>query len=148
MQCSPQKQLISVEIEISTIVLRRRLSFNRWSFNTTNYIKSLHTVTRKLPVNSNGRMERLMCNFHYLGYYCSPNLSIHQNSTKELTWNFLVTLPVLFNQLAWYSSGICILTCWAKAMKGVGLAEAVCNSSNAAQSVNQKWDFKGQFSHK
>ena len=37
-------------------------------------------------------MERLMCNFHYLGYYCSPNLSIHQNSTQELTWNFLVTL--------------------------------------------------------
>ena len=37
-------------------------------------------------------MERLMSNFHYLGYYCSPNLSIHQNSTQELTWNFLVTL--------------------------------------------------------
>ena len=53
------------------------------------------TVTRKLPVNSNGRMERLMCNFHYLGYYCSPNLSIHQNSTQELTWNFLVTLKEL-----------------------------------------------------
>ena len=50
------------------------------------------TVTRKLPVNSNGRMERLMCNFHYLGYYCSPNLSIHQNRTQEPTWNFLVTL--------------------------------------------------------
>ena len=49
-------------------------------------------TTRKLPVNSNGRMERLMCNFHYLGYYCSPNLSIHQNSTQEPTWNFLVTL--------------------------------------------------------
>ena len=39
------------------------------------------TVTRKLQVNSNGRMERLMCNFHLTGYYCSPNLSIHQNST-------------------------------------------------------------------
>ena len=39
------------------------------------------TVTRKLPVNSNGRMERLLCNFHLMGYYCSPNLSIHQNST-------------------------------------------------------------------
>ena len=50
------------------------------------------TDTRKFPVNSNGRMERLMCNFHYLGYYCSPNLSIHQNSTQEPTWNFLVTL--------------------------------------------------------
>ena len=33
-----------------------------------------------------------MCNFHYLGYYCSPNLSIHQNSTQEPTWNFLATL--------------------------------------------------------
>ena len=43
-------------------------------------------------------MERLMCNFHYLGYYCSPNLSIHQNSTQELTWNFLVTLNVTFIQ--------------------------------------------------
>jgi hypothetical protein len=41
-------------------------------------------------------MERLMCNFHYLGYYCSPNLSIHQNSIQELTWNFLVTLTVVF----------------------------------------------------
>ena len=49
------------------------------------------TVTRKFPVNSNGIMERLMCNFHYLSYYCSPNLSIHQNSTQEPTWNFLVT---------------------------------------------------------
>ena len=36
-----------------------------------------------------------MCNFHYLGYYCSPNLSIHQNSTQELTWNFLVTLAFI-----------------------------------------------------
>ena len=36
-------------------------------------------------------MERLMCNFHYLGYYCSPNLSIHQNSRQEPTWNILVT---------------------------------------------------------
>ena len=35
-----------------------------------------------------------MCNFHYLGYYCSPNLSIHQNSTQEPTWNFLVTLII------------------------------------------------------
>ena len=35
-----------------------------------------------------------MCNFHYLGYYCSPNLSIHQNSTQEPTWNFLVTLTL------------------------------------------------------
>ena len=52
----------------------------------------LHTVTRKFPVNSNGRMERLMCNFLYLGYYSSPNLSIHQNSTQERTWNFVVTL--------------------------------------------------------
>ena len=36
-----------------------------------------------------------MCNFHYLGYCCSPNLSIHQNSTQELTWNFLVTLAFI-----------------------------------------------------
>ena len=40
-------------------------------------------------------MERLMCNFHYLGYYCSPNLFIHQNNTQELTWNFLVTLGLV-----------------------------------------------------
>jgi hypothetical protein len=50
------------------------------------------TVTRKFPFNSYGRMKTLMWNFHYLGYYCSPNLSIHQNSTQEPTWNFLVTL--------------------------------------------------------
>ena len=25
-----------------------------------------YTVTRKFPVNSNGRIERLMCNFYYL----------------------------------------------------------------------------------
>ena len=37
-----------------------------------------------------------MCNFHYLAYYCSPNLSIHQNSTQEPTWNFLVTLVISF----------------------------------------------------
>ena len=37
-------------------------------------------------------MERLKRNFYYLGYYCTPNLSIHQNSTQKLTWNFLVTL--------------------------------------------------------
>ena len=29
--------------------------------------------------------------FSLLSYYCSPNLSIHQNSTQEPTWNFLVT---------------------------------------------------------
>ena len=33
-------------------------------------------------------------NFYSLGYYCTPNLSIHQNSTQELTWNFLVTLKI------------------------------------------------------
>ena len=38
-----------------------------------------YTVTRKLPVNSNGRMERLMFNFHLTGYYCSPKLSSHQS---------------------------------------------------------------------
>ena len=40
----------------------------------------------------NGCMERLKRNFYSLGYYCTPNISIHQNSTQELTWNFLVTL--------------------------------------------------------
>ena len=50
------------------------------------------TVTRKFPVSSNGCMERLKRNFYTLGYYCTPNLSIHQDSTQELTWNFLVTL--------------------------------------------------------
>ena len=45
------------------------------------FLKSFPTVTRKFPVNSNGRMERLMCNFHLMGYYCSLNLSSHQNST-------------------------------------------------------------------
>ena len=50
------------------------------------------TVIRKFPINSNGRMERLMCNFH------SPNLSIHQNSTQEPTWNFLVTLVILWKK--------------------------------------------------
>ena len=44
-------------------------------------------------------MERLMCNFHYLGYYCSPYLSIHRNSTQELTWNFLVTFDKTFSDL-------------------------------------------------
>ena len=38
-------------------------------------------------------MERLKRNFYSLGYYCTPNLSIHQHSTQKLTWNFLVTLP-------------------------------------------------------
>ena len=30
-----------------------------------------------------------------LDYHCTPNLSIHQNSTQELTWNFLVTLDFM-----------------------------------------------------
>ena len=50
-------------------------------------------------------MERLLCNFHYLAYYCSPNLSIHQNSTQEPTWNFLVTLgspSIGQNNMQWY----------------------------------------------
>ena len=33
----------------------------------TKLMKVPPTVTRKFPVNSNGRMERLMCNFHYFG---------------------------------------------------------------------------------
>jgi hypothetical protein len=33
-----------------------------------------------------------------LGYYCTPNLSIHQNSTQKLTWNFLVTLAKTFTE--------------------------------------------------
>ena len=52
-----------------------------------------------------------MCNFHYLGYYCSPNLSIHQNSTQEPTWNFLVTLGNSFNPLdKWFDSNIILRT--------------------------------------
>ena len=49
-------------------------------------------LLEKFPVSSNGCMERLKRNFYSLGYHCTPNLSIHQNSTQELTWNFLVTL--------------------------------------------------------
>ena len=56
---------------------------------------SIFTVTRKFPVSFNGWKERLKRNFYSLGYYCTPNLSIHQNSTQELTWNFLVTLAKL-----------------------------------------------------
>ena len=41
-----------------------------------------------------------MRNFHYLGCYCSPNLSIHQNSTQEPTWNFLVTLLFLVQSIS------------------------------------------------
>ena len=40
----------------------------------------------------NSQLTLMNCSFHYLGYYCSPNLFIHLNSTQELTWNFLVTL--------------------------------------------------------
>ena len=43
-------------------------------------------------LNQMNCMERLKRNFYSLGYYCTPNLSIHQNSTQKLTWNFLVTL--------------------------------------------------------
>ena len=38
-----------------------------------------------------------MCDFHYLGYCYSPNLSIHHNSTQEPTWNFLVALPLFLS---------------------------------------------------
>ena len=67
-------------------------SFLHCKFSMNLICSVMITVIRKFPINSNGRMERLMCNFPYLGYYCSLNLSIHQNSTQELTWNFLVTL--------------------------------------------------------
>ena len=43
-------------------------------------------------LNQMSCIERLKRNFYSLGYYCTPNLSIHQNSTQKLTWNFLVTL--------------------------------------------------------
>ena len=59
-----------------------------WTFSPLEWT----TVTKKFPVSSNGWKERLKRNFYSLGYYCTPNLSIHQNSTQELTWNFLVTL--------------------------------------------------------
>ena len=74
------------------------LSRNSSLHSLTKYIGGppvLLTVTRKFPVSSNGWKERLKHNFYSLGYYCTPNLSIHQNSTQELTWNFLVTLVLL-----------------------------------------------------
>ena len=56
-----------------------------------------------------------MCNFHYLGYYCSPNLSIYQNSTQELTWNFLVTLALVVTLSACFRFCIvCIVDCFCK----------------------------------
>ena len=91
---------INVIILICTyapVIEQNNAILNKWLddscyFPGENFGYSISTVTRKFPVNSNGRMERLMCNFHYLGYYCSPNLSNHQNRTQEPTWNFLVTL--------------------------------------------------------
>ena len=57
--------------------------------HSNRYIINGLTVTRKFQVSSNGWEERWKRDFYSLGYYCTPNLSIHQNSTQELTWNFL-----------------------------------------------------------
>ena len=38
--------------------------------------------------------ERLKRNFYSLGYYFTPNTTIHQSSTQKLAWNFLVTLAL------------------------------------------------------
>ena len=75
------------------VIIFMNVDFGSLGYFLLRYI----TVNRKFPVNSNGRMERLRCNFHYLEYYCSSNLSIHQNRTQEPTWNFLVTLS--FSQI-------------------------------------------------
>ena len=52
-------------------------------------------------------MERLKRNFYSLGYYCTPNLSIHQNSTQKLTWNFLVTLSDMLYLVMYCTFNFC-----------------------------------------
>ena len=46
-------------------------------------------VARKLKVSSNGQKGMLKRKFHSLSYYCTHNLSFHQNNTKNLTGSFL-----------------------------------------------------------
>ena len=54
----------------------------QWQDHGPQFSRSLFSqLLKNSQVNSNGRIERLMCNFHLMGYYCSPNLSSHQNST-------------------------------------------------------------------
>ena len=41
------------------------------------------TATRKFPVNSNGRMERLMCNFHLLAIIAHPTSPVIRTANKS-----------------------------------------------------------------
>ena len=41
---------------------------------------------RKFAVSSNGPKGRFKRKFYSLGYYCSHNLSFHQNKTQDLTF--------------------------------------------------------------
>ena len=71
-----------------------QVNINQFYYTIPQNSTILVTVTRKFPVSSYGWKERLKHNFYSLGFYWTPNLSIHQNSTQELTL-ILVTLMCL-----------------------------------------------------
>ena len=47
-----------------------------------------------------------MCNFHLMGYYCSPNLSIHQNSTQERYLVFITSFRKPSNEIIFNSAHV------------------------------------------
>ena len=47
-----------------------------------------------------------MCNFHLMSYYCSPNLSIHQNSTQERYLVFITSFRKPSNEIIFNSAHV------------------------------------------
>ena len=90
---NPQWNLI-LNVTILDIIHMRPISFGVSHFKEKKIPRESKRVGRYVWHTCDILITLLVhkSNFHYLGYYCSPNLSIHQNSTQEPIWNFLVTL--------------------------------------------------------
>ena len=110
-------------MEVKTI---RRANSN----STILYNKKLSTLLCfSFPISL--YKERLECKFHSLGYYCTHNLSFHRNSTRNITWNFLVTYQESFSFFQNTFIGLCMqvhnskfLECLLKWINGYKLKTA------------------------
>ena len=73
-------------------------SFDHFRLQFQAKTKILVTVTRKLPVISNGRMERLMCNFHLLAIIAlqssEQQIGANLEFSSNFGWGVLVILKI------------------------------------------------------